>query len=146
MALADPRVALASLRALHVCTSCAKRLIDKGYAKEKGTITLGDVCEAHDGKHRPQATSLVIAPETEVTTPPDLGPVALDADELAETGEAPAVVVREPGRIVEAIGPVTEIAARLLVAWSTSEKLADDLMIAEAARVARALLRETKGA
>ena len=162
-ALRSPVLEAASVRSLFVCTTCARRLLDKGYPKESGSIDFGTLCEAHpSGQPSIYATSIVKAPESEVTTPTDLGRVALEDDELSTPEEDPVAGPSLLGRRIDlppdpmqwagvrfgqAPEPgVTEIATRLVVAWSTAERIADKFMVDEAIKVAREIVRKTRGA
>lgn len=154
MAMRDLRsVVEEPMRDLYVCTTCARALLDRGFTKSPPvdgrplSIELGRPCEAHErGKLRPQATSVILAPESSATDE-DPVPIPIDVGVLASTppegipGLSAAITPAPPG----AVGPETEIAARLLVEWSRDERICDDMMIDAAVGVARRLLLRTKG-
>jgi hypothetical protein len=166
-ALRSPLQVAASLVNLFCCVTCAARLRDdKGYEPQKGSIELGTECEVHPiDKPRCQATAIVLAPESERTTPEDDLP-AIDREELDEI--LPPGATTLPRRIdvghgapmpmgpllhpvpfganASTMGPVTEIATRLIVAWSTADKIADKYMVDEAIATARDIVRKTGGA
>lgn len=155
MTLRDLRAASSTVSAA-VCGSCANRLKGLGYAAdpEHRPIGLGEECTSHErGKRRPQATSVLLIPEHEVTTGADeldaaaRVQAALEDEGYEVTGlEMPPVEAKTWTRPY-AVGPVTNLAHGLLVAWSTAErgKDCDRFMIRHAVETARALLDETKG-
>jgi hypothetical protein len=115
-----------------VCGDCAAALVARGGARNAAlrTIGLGVTCETHGGSG-PQASSVV---DVDVD-------VARERSATFERAAVERVPVRE-------LGPVTQIARDLLVAWSAEKEGAnvDAVTIGRAVDVAWALLRETKGA
>lgn len=130
-----------------VCLSCADALIATGGALVKDepvTIDLGTECQTHPGGMAPAAThpvdggtppALETRPALE-TPPPPPPPYAAAADSVF-----PPMLLEPQG-----LGPVTEIAARLLVAWTKDDRGAGaDTVVDAAVITARALLRATGG-
>jgi hypothetical protein len=165
-ALRSPLQVATSLVNLFCCVTCAARLRDeKGFEPQKGSIELGTECEVHPvDKPRCQATAIVLAPEYERTTPAD-DLTALNREELDEIlppgatlgrridvghgAEMPVAPHLHPVRFganESTMGPVTEIATRLIVAWSTADRIADKFMVDEAIATARDIVRKTGGA
>lgn len=111
-----------------------------------GEIAWGTACECHPTGLAPGATHLIEggAPPQAETLP---GGIAAEDDEAADAAVAveasgfPPFVARPAG-----LGPVTEIATRLLVAWSSeNEGASADVLVVPAVRIARLLLRHTRG-
>lgn len=127
---------------LHVCGDCAGRLFEMG-GKLDETVTslsLGMICETHPTELDRTATNAVRAPEgwKEGTRFP--APAKPTLPEM----QAPTSA-RSDGRAE--LGPVTEIATRLLASWSgASEGAAASVQVRHAVDIARELLAETGGA
>lgn len=97
-------------------------------------IDLGEPCELH-GRGTIQATRVVEVPDVYV------------AELARQRGEESVEPIDLDVELPERAGPVTELAARLLCAWSQGDMAkADDLAVVIAADRAKALLRATKGA
>lgn len=118
-------------KTIHVCEDCAKEIFAEGGRLDESVdrIDAGKTCVAH-GDHRPTmvATSAVVVP----------------ADWTAPEREVEPEL--EIGPLPTTMGPLTEIAARLLVAWTADASKADRLMVAHAVSAAHDLLSMTKGA
>ncbi len=116
------------------CGDCARTLLDRGgKLSEATTIDLGHLCEVHPNEFALQATNAIEVEGGLDPVPSTMPPPFSPAPSLAPDVER---------------GLLTELSARLLVAWSSESKGAgvDDLMIGRAVDVARRLLAETEGA
>lgn len=118
------------MRRAHFCGDCSVEAVNAGGTDlENQTIAYGTGCENH--------------PELIAATH-----VVLVADDFAKTSaptEAPAPV-RAALETPIAVGPLTDLAARLLSAWSGGDMTkADPNAITYAVKAARLLLNETGG-
>ncbi len=121
-------------RAWFACGDCADKIIAGGGRRDENVkeVSYGRLCEVHP-RH---------LPDMHATSAVELGtwtaPIGAAPDELAELPELE--------ELPTAIGPLTRIAADLLVAWSAGNAgNVDPVIIAAAVLHARELLRLTKG-
>jgi hypothetical protein len=125
------------MKTAFVCGDCCAKALANGYRRlpkeEAGEIAYGKSCELHPSRLTMQATNAIEVPN-DYTTPRAETMVQVSAEEDA------------PQEIQMRIGPVTDLAARLLVAWSKGDDDVDDLKIGRSVDVARSLLTLTKGA
>jgi hypothetical protein len=122
-------------RTLFVCGECAARLLERGGTVAHGVtkIEQGHMCDVHaPGTFAPYATNAIAW----------VGPLDPVPSTLPPFPPAPSTLPAVPE------GTVTELAARLLVAWSADSNgaTADDVMIQRAVDVAKRLLVVTEGA
>lgn len=140
---------------LHVCGDCKADLLGIGAVVDPETkeIGLGVECEL---RGRKQATSGVVVHDVEVVRAHfrDKTLASARSEEEARSllrgleADSPGMQahhVAPPGDPI-AIGPVTEVATRLLCAWSTANGgECEPITIARAVDVARELFRLTQG-
>lgn len=117
-----------------VCGDCRAELVARGATLSSAPeIDLGQPCQVHRGSFAPQATSAIEAP-------------AAIADQVAIEALSPPRFAAEA--LPAAVGPLTEISARLIAAWSTHEhgaRVCDPVTVRLAVDTARLLLAETGG-
>lgn len=121
-------------RIVFVCGDCAARLLERGAVVAPVTqIDFGHQCDVHPDAFSPQATNAL-----ELDGPLDPVPSTMPPPFSPAASLLPTV---PPGTL-------TQIATRLLVAWSAESKgaAADDLMVVRAVDIAKRLLVETEGA
>lgn len=121
----------------YVCGDCGTRLLAEGGEKPAGTTTIpyGTTCRAHDKPLPMVATMGVLMPVSYVAPalPPDE-----EEDEEERYGTTTPL----------GVGPLTRIAADLLIAWTTEGKegAADTWRIECAVEAARKLIKMTGSA
>lgn len=113
---------------IHVCGSCADRLVADGGELVPGphVLALGTLCQAHAGE----------APATSVVAAPDGWDAAADTLDAATLDGTPV-----------AVGPLTDLATRFLCAWTSGKPEDPDAALVDTAIAwARLVARRTKGA
>jgi hypothetical protein len=118
---------------VYVCGDCKVDALKHGAVEDPEVVEIayGRSCEVHPSSLQHQATSAVIPPE---------GWRPSVADDVPVEVEVPS--------FPSSIGPLTELASRLLVGWTAASEgaKADPAMVNHAVMVARDLLHVTKGA
>lgn len=116
-----------------LCGECCAVLLQRGGVERKPSgLALGIACMRHPSL---AATHVVEAEEG----------AALPRLEDDDTAGSPSAPVARPSP--SSVGPVTDLAARFIVAWSTDteEKVIDRFMVTRAVSAARMLIEETGG-
>jgi hypothetical protein len=116
------------------CGDCAGEIIRAGGKwAPVDEIPFGKVCQVHPpGRSDMVATNAMVTPEGWAR------PEVVKSDPCADTSSSP---------LPTTMGPLTEIATRLIVAWSAADRTATDKGTVNAAvLVAERILKSTNGA
>jgi hypothetical protein len=127
-------------RLYRVCGSCSTSLIRAGGEAKHANISLGTPCERH-----PSMQATIVIEADDGLLPAAAPSVERDDDEEATDEDAVSSV--DGVAIPSSVGPLTEIAARLVASWGHKSEGAksDVFMVRHAVNVARRLLEETGG-